>query len=186
MLTCHLQQMQQGNDVRDVDVCAIYQTYIPNETFDHEVRSDTLYMNHRKGAWDELSKIEDKYTIVKGQSTPQQFVETMKRSKIGISPFGMGELCYRDIELVQWGCLLIKPDINKVITKPDFFKPMETYVPVKPDWSDLNEVIEKILNNFKDYEHIIETARKRVVDMYSYQDVCMHWYNFFANLEEIS
>ena len=92
-----------------------------------------------------LAKIENKYTIAKGQSTPQQFVDIMKRSKLGLSPFGMGELCYRDLELIQWGCLLIKPDMSKVITEPDFFKPMETYIPVKPDWSDLNETIEKVL-----------------------------------------
>ena len=129
----HLQQMQQGNIDRDIDVCAIYQGMLNNGNMDHMIRSDVMYTHHRKGAWDELAKIENKYTIAKGQSTPQQFVDIMKRSKLGLSPFGMGELCYRDLELIQWGCLLIKPDIGKDITEPDFFKPMETYVPVKPD-----------------------------------------------------
>ena len=97
----------------------------------------------------------------------------------------MGELCYRDLELIQWGCLLIKPDMSKVITEPDFFKPMETYVPVKPDWSDLNEVIEKILGNYNKYLYIIENARKQVTQLYSYDNVCMYWYNFFANMNGI-
>ena len=181
----HLQQMQVGFDIRDIDVCAVYQGILDNGNMDHELRSDILYTKHRKGAWDELTKIENKYNIVKGQSTPHEFIEVMKRSKIGLSPFGMGELCYRDLELVQWGCLLIKPDMSKVITEPDFFKPMETYIPVKPDWSDLNEIIEKILGNFKDYQHIIDNARKKVVEMYSYQNVCMYWYNFFNNLNGV-
>ena len=181
----HLQQMYNGNDNRDVDVCAIYQGILNNGNMDHELRSDVLYTKHRKTAWDELSKIEDKYTIVKGQSTPQQFIEVMKRSKIGLSPFGMGELCYRDLELIQWGCLLIKPDMSKVLTEPDFFKPMETYIPVKADWSDLNETVEKVLGNFKDYSYIIENARKKVVEMYSYRNVCMYWYNFFSNLNGV-
>ena len=77
--------------------------------------------------------------------------------------------------------VLIKPDMSKVITEPDFFKPMETYIPVKPDWSDLNETIEKVLANYKDYQYIIDNARQKVVEMYSYQNVCMYWYNFFAN-----
>ncbi len=178
----HLQQTHNGNPVRDIDVCAVYQGILNNGNMDHEVRSDILYTNHRKGAWDKLSEIENKYNIIKGQSSPQQFIEIMKRSKIGLSPFGMGELCYRDIELVQWGCLLLKPDISKVITAPNFFKPMETYVPVKPDWSDLNEVIQDILENFKNYEHIIENSRKQLVEMYSYHNVCLHWYNFFSQL----
>ena len=181
----HLQHMQEGNPNRDVDVCAIFQGILDDGNMDHEVRTDVLYTKHRKGAWDTLDDLGKRYNIVKGQSTPQQFVEVMKRSKVGLSPFGMGELCYRDLELIQWGCLLIKPDMSKVITEPDFFKPMETYVPVKPDWSDLNETIEKVLDNFKDYEYIISNAREKVVEMYTYQNVCMYWYNFFANLNGV-
>tara|TARA_B100000073_G_scaffold313795_1_gene288474 strand:- start:7 stop:1020 length:1014 start_codon:yes stop_codon:yes gene_type:complete len=181
----HLQQMQVGNVDRDVDVCAIYQGILDNGNMDHELRTDVLYTKHRKTAWDILDNLNDKYNVVKGQSTPQQFVEVMKRSKIGLSPFGMGELCYRDLELIQWGCLLVKPDMSKVITEPDFFKPMETYVPVKADWSDLNETIEKVLANFKDYQYIIDNARNKVVEMYSYQNVCMYWYNFFANMSGV-
>ena len=149
---------------------------------DHEVRTDVLYTKHRKGAWDKLEEIDNRYQIAKGSANFQSFVNIMKRSKIGLSPFGMGELCYRDLELIQHGCLLIKPDMSKVITEPDFFKPMETYVPVKPDWSDLNETIEKVLANFEDYQYIITNAREKVVEMYSYQNVCMYWYVFFAGL----
>ena len=181
----HLQQMQLSNQDRDIDVCAIYQGILDNGNSDHGLRSDVLYTKHRKGAWDKLEDISETYGVVKGQSSPEQFVEMMKRSKIGLSPFGMGELCYRDLELIQWGCLLLKPDMNKVITEPDFFKTMETYIPVKPDWSDLNETIEKVLGNFKDYSYIIENARKKVVEMYSYRNVCMYWYNFFANLSGV-
>ena len=181
----HLQQMHVGNVDRDVDVCAIYQGILNNGNMDHELRTDVLYTKHRKTAWDILDNLNDKYNVVKGQSTPQQFVEVMKRSKVGLSPFGMGELCYRDLELIQWGCLLVKPDMSKVLTEPDFFKPMETYVQVKTDWSDLNETIEKVLANFKDYQYIIDNARNKVVEMYSYQNVCMYWYNFFANMSGV-
>tara|TARA_A100001011_G_scaffold153903_1_gene162336 strand:+ start:1236 stop:2249 length:1014 start_codon:yes stop_codon:yes gene_type:complete len=177
----HLQHMQEGESNRNVDVCAIYQGILDNGNMDHELRSDVLYTKHRSGGWEELEKIKDKYNILIGQTSPQIFLSTLKKSKIGLSPFGMGELCYRDLEIIQHGCLLIKPDMSKVITKPDFFKPMKTYVPVKPDWSDLNETIEKVLANFKDYQYIIDNARQKVVEMYSYQNVCMYWYNFFAN-----
>ena len=180
-----LQQMQVGNEDRDIDICAIYQGILDNGNMDHEVRTDRLYTKHRKGAWDTLHYMSETYDIVKCQSTPQQFVDIMKRSKVGLSPFGMGELCYRDLELIQWGCLLVKPDMSKVITEPDFFKPMETYVPVKPDWSDLNETIHKVLENYKDYQYIIDNARQKVVEMYSYENVCMYWYNFFANLSGV-
>ena len=70
--------------------------------------------------------------------------------------------------------------MSKVITEPDFFKPMETYVPVKADWSDLNQTIDKVLANFKDYQYIIDNSRKKVVEMYSYENGCMYWYKFFS------
>ena len=181
----HLQQMQLTNETRDIDVCAVYRGILDNGTMDHEVQSDVLYTKHRKGAWDKLDYISETYNVVKGQTAPEQFVKIMKRSKIGLSPFGMGELCYRDLELIQWGCLLVKPDMSKVIIEPDFFKPMETYVPVNPDWSDLNETIHKVLENVKDYQYIIDNARQKVVEMYSYQNVCSHWYNFFAEMSGV-
>ena len=62
---------------------------------------------------------------------------------------------------------------------------METYVPVKPDWSDLNETIHKVLDNFKDYQYIIDNARSKVVEMYSYENVCMYWYYFFVGLSGV-
>ena len=181
----HLQHMQEGESNRNVDVCAIYQGILNTGNMDHELRSDVLYTKHRSGGWEELEKIKDKYNILIGQTSPQIFLSTLKKSKIGLSPFGMGELCYRDLEIIQHGCLLIKPDMSKVITEPDFFKPMETYVPVKPDWSDLNETIEKVLANYKDYQYIIDNSRTKLVEMFSYHNVGRYWYDFFANQSEV-
>ena len=86
----HLQQMQVGNINRDVDVCAIYQGILDNGNMDHELRTDILYTKHRKSAWDILEDMKETYNIVKGQSTPQQFVDVMKRSKVGLSHLGWG------------------------------------------------------------------------------------------------
>ena len=44
--------MHIGNDNRDIDVCAVYQGILDNGNMDHELRSDVLYTEHRKGAWD--------------------------------------------------------------------------------------------------------------------------------------
>ena len=44
--------MQEGNYVRDIDVCAIFQGILNNGNMDHEVRTDVLYTKHRKGVWD--------------------------------------------------------------------------------------------------------------------------------------
>lgn len=172
-------------NLKDHDVAAVFQTYIPKEVYDHEVRTDTLYTMHRLAAWKELEKIPN-IKIIAGQLPPNQTAVALSRSKISISPYGMGELCYRDLESIQHGCIVIKPTMDNVITDPNLFIPNETYIPCKVDYSDLNEIIAKVLTNYKDYIHIAESARRRMVQVYSYHSVAMHWYNFFANLDTIT
>jgi len=181
----HMQQLQPIKP-KDIDVCAVWQTQHPPNDYNFEVETGQYYTNHRQGPWTELAKISERYKIVAEKLPPQTTHEVMGRSRIGISPYGQCEVCYRDLEIIQHGSLLIKPDMNKVITEPDFYKPWETYVPVKPDWSDLNEVVEKILENYDDYLYIIENARKKLVEMYAYENVCMYWYNRFANLTGVT
>ena len=181
----HMQQLQPIKE-KDIDVCAVWQTYHPFEAWEFAtVESGALYTKHRLDAWNELSKISDKYKIIAEKLHPQMTNDIMSRSKIGISPYGQCEVCYRDLEIVQQGSLLIKPDMSKVITEPDFYKPWETYIPVKPDWSDLNEIVDKVLGNYNDYLYIIDNARKKLVEMYSYEKVCMYWYNMIANLNGV-
>ena len=91
----------------------------------------------------------------------------------------------RDLDAAQFGAVLIKPDMSKVLAEPDWLKANETYVPVKLDWSDLNETIEKILENFGDYQHIIHNAREKMIESYSYKKLCMYWYNFFTTLSGV-
>lgn len=186
---CHnWPHMQKLRPIRkkDIDVCAVWQTYHPFEAWEFDaVESGALYTSHRLTAWQELSKIQDKYKIIAEKMAPEMTSDIMSRSKVSISPYGQCEVCYRDLEIVQHGSLLIKPDMSKVITEPDFYKPYETYIPVKPDWSDLNEVLDKVLGNYDDYTYIIENARKKLVEMYSYENVCMYWYNRFANLDGV-
>lgn len=172
-------------NVKDIDVAAVYQTYIPKEVYDHEVRTDILYSNHREAAWKQLSKLPNR-KIVAQQTDPNTMHQVLHRSKISISPYGMGELCYRDLESIQHGCIMIKPYMDFVITEPNLFIANETYIPCKVDYSDLPDIVENILGNYQDYLYIIENARKKLVESYSYNSVALYWYNFFANLSEVS
>ena len=42
----------------------------------------------------------------------------MRHSRICISPFGYGEICWRDFEAILCGCLVVKPDMSHVETNP--------------------------------------------------------------------
>ena len=41
-------------------------------------------------------------------------------------------------------------------------------------------------NNYKDYEHIIINAQKKLHEVHKLEHFCMHQYNFFSNLEGIT
>ena len=70
------------------------------------------------------------------------------------------------------GVILIKPDTSHVKMVPDIYRPYETYIPCKPDFSDLEEVIRDTLENYSKYKQMLYENRKLVM---SYnQEKCMN------------
>jgi hypothetical protein len=112
---------------------------------------------HRKrlsGILDDASQRRG-WTVARDRVSPRQYLVDMQRSRVTFSPFGWGEVCFRDFEAVRAGSLLVKPDMSHLRTWPDIFVPGETYVPVRWDGSDLEETISTYLEN--------ETTRNRIV-----------------------
>lgn len=93
------------------------------------------------------------------EKVPQrQYNREVRNSKIVLSPFGLGELCFRDFEAVQSNALLVKPDMSHIETWPDVFVPGETYVPIRWDAEDLVETCEYYLAHEADRRRIVENA----------------------------
>ena len=86
----------------------------------------------------------------------------MRRSRIGFSPFGWGEVCFRDFETVALGAVLVKPDMGHLETYPDIYEDGVTYKAVRWDLSDLPEVCRWLLDHPDEAERIAETARARL------------------------
>ncbi|MEP6789934.1 MAG: glycosyltransferase, partial [Ramlibacter sp.] len=103
--------------------------------------------------------------------TPQTFVNKraymreLGQSKMCFSPFGYGEVCWRDYEAMYSGALLIKPDMSHMMTAPEAFIPNETYVPIRWDFGDLEEVVETHLAN---EPRRLEIARNAYEAMHRY------------------
>jgi hypothetical protein len=76
-----------------------------------------------------------------------QFMGEMRRSKVCFSPFGYGEVCWRDYEAVMAGAVMLKPDMSHVETDPDIFVPWETYVPLAWDLSDFLDTLSRVLGD---------------------------------------
>lgn len=74
-----------------------------------------------------------------------RFLDEMRQCRLCFSPFGYGEICWRDIEAFLTGAVLIKPDMGHLDTLPDLYRPGETYLPVRWDFADLDEVVSAAL-----------------------------------------
>jgi hypothetical protein len=70
-------------------------------------------------------------------------------SSIGavLSPFGWGEVCFRDFEAILHGAALAKPSMDHVETWPDVYRPGETFVALRWDAKDLTDACETLLSS---------------------------------------
>ena len=94
----------------------------------------------------------------------QEYYNEMLNSWLTVSPFGYGELCWRDFEAILCGSVLVKPDVSHITTYPDLFVPGETYVSVAWDYSNLEDKCTSILDDTAARERIAQTARKKLLD----------------------
>ena len=115
-----------------------------------------------------LAKLAREYVVVSTDKRVSQddYYHELISSKICVSPFGYGEICWRDFEAVICGCLLIKPDVQHIKTIPDIFIPYKTYVPVNWALSDIEEKCRYYLNNHAERELIIAGAYKALSEFY--------------------
>jgi len=93
-----------------------------------------------------------------------KYLTSIYNSKIIVSPWGCGEVCYRDFEALAAGCILLKPDTGFVETWPDIFINDKTYIPCNVDFSDLEDKIAYILKQWKSFESFRERNRKLIED----------------------
>jgi hypothetical protein len=93
-----------------------------------------------------------------GIVSQNQYYRELTDSKIVLSPFGWGEVCFRDFEAILAGALLFKPSMSHLLTWPNVYIPYETYIPLKWDGSDLLEQTEHYLDNERERSRIAANA----------------------------
>jgi hypothetical protein len=105
-----------------------------------------------------LERIAGNGLFLTGIVPQHQYYRELYDSKMALSPFGWGEVCFRDFEAIISGALLLKPDMSHVKTWPDVYIPYETYVPVNWDGTDIIEKAETYLANDRERLRIAENA----------------------------
>jgi hypothetical protein len=124
------------------------------------------YATYRRFARQALSGAKGGYRCT-GESRVggKRYLLEVACSRIVFSPFGWGEVCFRDFDAVSLGALLVKPTMDHLTTNPDIYVPYETYVPVRWDLSDLEEKCRWSLEHPAESSRIASNAR-RVLDAY--------------------
>jgi hypothetical protein len=98
-------------------------------------------------------------SVLSGAGTPQrQYLRELRASRLCFSPFGYGEVCWRDYEAVMCGAVLVKPDMSHVETMPDIFMSGDTYLPVAWDFSDLREKVAYALKHESEMRRMAQRA----------------------------
>lgn len=171
---------------KEYDICAIFQTVPKQVTRDHRHRNDSYYNAHRyqiKGVLNSLKGV----SIARDRVDPSEFYNVLAQSKCAISPFGMGEICFRDFEVIKMGSVLIKPDMSLVRTVPNIYIPYETYIPCKLDYSDLPEIIDWVLTHPRECWNIKMGAREKLTKLYHgdthhKENLLLHWWDIKQQL----
>lgn len=123
----------------------------------------------RKGVVPALEPLKQTHTLLlpTEKVSQDQYYAELLGAKICVSPFGYGEICWRDFEAVVCGAVIVKPDMQHVETRPDIFHAGVTYLPCKWDFSDLAQVCADALADPDRLNRIATTAHAALTDYVS-------------------
>ena len=96
-----------SHETRNIDINGRFNTDYTRNT----IKYSRLYLKNILGDRIKSNKVSKKI-----------FYKELSNSKIVLSPFGWGEICYRDFEAFKYGAALFKPDMSHLETWPDFYE----------------------------------------------------------------
>jgi hypothetical protein len=102
----------------------------------------------------------DNVNVITGSIKPKLYREELKQTASVLSPFGWGEVCFRDFEAIINGSLLIKPNMDHLETWPDVYKSSKTYLPI--DWAGKNLLgtIDMVFRDVFQFSNVVENAKE--------------------------
>jgi hypothetical protein len=101
-----------------------------------------------------------------GRVALADYNKELRRAAVTLSPFGWGEVCFRDFEAVAHGSVLLKPSMEHIETWPDIYRNDETYVPARWDASDVTERAEELLESASLRQTLTGSASEAMAEAY--------------------
>lgn len=106
----------------------------------------------------------EKSNVPTGRIPLDEYYAELRSSVAAVSPFGWGEVCYRDWEIIRAGAALVKPDMSHLETWPDPYVAGESYLPFKWDFSDF-EALMAAVNNKTEMMRLADNAQKSLAPL---------------------
>lgn len=166
MLHCFLENVHPPKADKTIDVHARV-----------AAKGSSWYGQMRQLSVEKLAEIEG-LTTATGTGIPRdKFMQELESAKTCFSPFGYGEICWRDVESILAGAVLIKPSMEHLDMAPNIHVAEETYLPVKWDYSDLEEKLNQALQDQDLRSRLTENAyrtireyliKEKFVDQFAY------------------
>jgi hypothetical protein len=120
------------------------------------------YQAMRQASIRSLAPMQDLAIVSEGNVGWKAFMAEMRQSRLCFSPFGYGELCWRDVEGFLTGSVVVKPDMSHLRTDPNLYEPWVTYIPVAWDFRDVEPVVRRALKDDALLRQIAATAFERI------------------------
>ncbi len=128
------------------------------------------YGRMRQEAYDAVQALPKSVTTASQGMVPgSQYRKELLASRLCFSPFGYGEVCWRDFEAQYSGSLLLKPDMSHLDCSPQIYVPYETYVPLAWDLSDFAEKVDYYLSHPQQRKAISRHAFQSIKTYFSQQ-----------------
>lgn len=114
---------------------------------------DPWVQNHRRSLLGVLKRLSKRWVVVcGGHKDYATYRNELLRSRIVVSPYGYGEVAIRDYEAIYAGAHLVKPPVEHFSTWGGTLR--ESVKRTHWDWSDLEEVVESILDGEQQGERL--------------------------------
>jgi hypothetical protein len=184
--TTQPQWFDYGKIEKEYDICALF-SFPVKDNWEWLTKHSDFYNDFRRPLVETVRKLGSKYKvrlIEHGQHLPpKEYYEVMQKSKIVFAPFGYGEIAPRDIEAVSFGSILLKNDMSHVNTIPNVYN-SATYAPIRWDGSDMENVIETILNDFTALQtHYTDNMRQQFTERFNPMNLVKYTYDWISKLD---
>uniref|UniRef100_A0A7S4T0C4 Uncharacterized protein n=1 Tax=Alexandrium monilatum TaxID=311494 RepID=A0A7S4T0C4_9DINO len=128
---------------------------------------------HREGLLKALKGIGKRHRdwtfhISSSKVNEYQYRDVLANTKLFVSPWGYGEWSGKDEETMLAGAVLLKPLASCMSHVMPMYKPGETCLDVRPDWRDLEVVIEEALSDTDRLQRIQQAALPILKQFFGY------------------